>query len=84
MDKNAKKIVFVGVVVIVLMGIFPPWTTVLRNKNGNFISESSEGYGFLLDPPEPYKKSRLESVTIDWKRLSLQMALVPSNSYNFG
>lgn len=75
MGKGAKGIITAGIAVIVLMGMFPPWTTVLRNKNGNFISESSEGYSLLTDPPELYQENRLKTVTIDWKRLSLQIAI---------
>lgn len=76
MSQRIKQIILIGIAVVVLMGMFPPWSTILRNKHGDFISESSEGYGFLLDPPEPYQKTRLESLAIDWKRLSLQVALV--------
>lgn len=45
MNETQKKIIFVSVVIVVLMGIFPPW----QIKTGDRIINM--GYWFITNPP---------------------------------
>ena len=73
--QNNRIILVVGVTIIVLMGIFPPWAETIR-RNGEIItSGNSIGYSFLFDPPRS-TKPYVGSVNLDWSRLGLQWALV--------
>ncbi len=60
---NRKQIIvlIIGISVIVLMGIYPPW---IHRHRGTV-----EGYAFITNPPKTYS-------TIDLKRLGVQCGLV--------
>lgn len=62
----------IGIVVSVLMGLFPPWVHKLDVKAVHVAQPAS--YQLLFDPP--VVKSSLWSVHVDFPRLILQLAIV--------
>ena len=71
MENRRKIIISIALVVIILMGLFPPWVEKLKTKDLQL--ERPLGYGFISSPPEtdhPY------SLSIDFSRLFLQWAVV--------
>ena len=90
MNAMQKQVLAGGAAVMLLMGLFPPWTKVTHEfgsvgGNGFFAHTGTEqpaGYSFLFDPPEPVKSSDSNgniyhgSIKIDFNRLLLQWAMV--------
>jgi hypothetical protein len=89
MNAMQKHVLAGGAAVMLLMGLFPPWTKVTHEfaRVGGDVSEHTEteqpaGYCFLFDPPEPVKSSDSNgntyhgSIKIDFNRLLLQWAMV--------
>jgi hypothetical protein len=72
---QTKHIVLVAVVLIVIMGLFPPWTDMLRIQ-GRIDTERPTGYAFIFSPPAPTINKQDGSVRIDFGRLLLQWFLV--------
>jgi hypothetical protein len=62
----------IGIVVSVIMGLFPPWVHRLDVKQARVAQPAA--YQFLFDPP--VAKSSLWSVSVDFTRLILQLAIV--------
>jgi uncharacterized integral membrane protein len=62
----------IGIVVSVLMGLFPPWVHRLDVKAVHVAQPAS--YQLLFNPPAV--KSSLWSVHVDFTRLLLQLAIV--------
>ena len=67
-----KKVVAVGLVIIAIMGLFPPWRATIRH-DGSYRSRPC-GYSFILISPG--SASGFESVQIDFSRLILQWLVV--------
>jgi hypothetical protein len=69
-----KVILWVGVVILVLMCFFPPWTEdwVIQ---GNLLTTKDRGYHCLLRPPEPIARG-VGVLKIDTVRLLLQCVVV--------
>jgi hypothetical protein len=78
MNKNQKKVIMAGLVVIVLMGLFPPWVHTVHVKEIKI--DRAGSYGFLFSPPVPaHKTLPLENfwgVRLDVSRLLIQWILV--------
>jgi hypothetical protein len=62
-----------GLVLLGLLGLFPPWTKSVTAPTG-FHKEVPLAYGFILSPPEP--ESEIYSVTLDVRRLTVSWAVV--------
>ena len=71
-SENQRKILIAGIVIIFLMGLFPPWLYTF--KRDSIYSENSAGYHFIIDGPKP--KSLPYGIKIDFSRLFLQCLLV--------
>ena len=56
-----RRIMIVGFIIFVLMGIFPPWISTYHVFSPP--REKPEGYGFIFSPPEP------EDPSAAWSRL---------------
>lgn len=69
-----KKVIKFSVIVIILMGIFPPWSYVF--KGGTAYTVKPASYGFLLSPPPPEEDFASHGVKLDFSRLLLQWFLV--------
>jgi hypothetical protein len=64
MNRTQIRLLLAGLVVIVAMGLWPPW------KVSAFGAiEESAGYAFLLSPP---RRLGVLTAHIDWKRLGMQ------------
>ena len=62
----------IGIVVSVLMGLFPPWVHRLDVRPASVARPAS--YQFLFSPPD--SKGSLWSVHLDFPRLFLQLAII--------
>lgn len=71
LNKRQRKIIVVGVVVIMMMGIFPPWKLTLNSHK--FRDQEPAGYRLLINPPE---SEGWYSAEIDLTRLLVQWILV--------
>ncbi len=79
MNKNQKKVIMAGLVVIVLMGLFPPWVHTVNVKTIKI--ERAGNYGFMFSPPPPepnlpFLNEKLWGVRLDVSRLLIQWILV--------
>jgi len=69
-NKKQKKFVVIGVAVIILMGLFPPWTHTF--KSSSIHSEEPAGYGLIISPPPRKGKNLRFGIKIDISRLVIQ------------
>jgi len=69
-----RKILFAALVIIILMGVCPPWVSIF-NARGIY-SKQPIGYSLLFLPPSPLETSKAYGVSIDFGRLLLQWFLV--------
>ncbi len=67
-----KIIMWFGILVIILMGLLPPWKKTFSYQ-GSY-SEKPAGYYFITYPPEA--KIKVEGYKIDITRLGLQLIMV--------
>lgn len=74
-NKKQRTILIVGIVVMILMGLFPPWTATYNYKSQH--SQHPRGYAFIATPPHftlyPIGSS---GIVLDISRLSLQWIVV--------
>lgn len=70
LNSKQRKILIIGVVVILLMGAVPPWTYTF--KHTSTYSERPAGYYFIVSPPSPIAASRAHGIKIDASRLFIQ------------
>lgn len=72
MNLNGRQrgIVVIGVVLFVLMGLFPPWTYTRYAQSIH--SEKPAGYALIISPPGPEKDAPAFGVKIDVSRLIVQ------------
>jgi hypothetical protein len=85
MNKKQKVVLLVGVAIIVLMGLIPPWYYhVVRTEDQRIAFEGEGGYAFLFSPPSfslkssshyPFEDPRAIS-RINLSRLLVQWAVV--------
>ena len=73
LNSTQRTIIMFGIAVIVLMGIYPPWTYTFKYKTT--YSEEPAGYGFIASPPSTRKSSLLHGIKIDMSRLLVQWAV---------
>ena len=82
MNKKQKAVILIGVVIILVMGIFPPWIYVyhravsMSGKGVDIFSEKSAGYVLVFKPPPPEKESEPYGIRLDSNRLLAQWAMV--------
>jgi hypothetical protein len=80
MNLKQKICLWLGIITIVLMGVFPPWVLIVRG--GGMVLKQNEGYKFILTPAERKTKESssysgaLLMSNIDFSRLGVQWALV--------
>jgi hypothetical protein len=70
MNTKQKICLWLGIAVIVLMGLFPPWMAATPNGR-NYVAG---GYGFILFPPNQFGES-LWLARIDFAKLVAQWAM---------
>lgn len=69
MNKKQVIISIIGVTVVFLMGLIPPWKTV--DTSSMTTREMPAGYYFIFAPPEPDEEELL-GVELDMSRLAVQ------------
>jgi hypothetical protein len=69
MNEKQKKILICGLILLVVMTVFPPWISTFHYKDAR--GQRSEGYHFIGGPPEP-TDLRYISIGIDTVRLFIQ------------
>jgi hypothetical protein len=70
MNKMQKRIIISGAIVIILMGLIPPWTYTFNYKSVSRTKPA--GYALIIVPPPPEKKHVAAGVELDFKRLLVQ------------
>ena len=70
LDSLQRKIVLVGIVLFILMGLIPPW------KEGNAQYDHPLGYRLIVAPPELPNYLGQHNGRIDFGRLILQWILL--------
>jgi hypothetical protein len=78
-DKKEKIVILVAIAIIIVMGLFPPWTYTC--KVGGFYSEKPMGYQFIFWPPTPEGDNPRYGIYLDFKRLFLQWFLVAISTF---
>ncbi|MFH1942140.1 MAG: hypothetical protein ABIL68_08530 [bacterium] len=73
MNKKQQIISIVGIVVIFVMGLVPPWTTF--ESDSTTYREMPAGYYFIFSPPQPDDEGIL-GVKLDTSRLAVQWITV--------
>jgi len=78
LSPTQRGIILAGITVIVLMGLFPPWTYTF--KSPRTYSEEPAGYGFIASPPsiradDHGYRQRWHGIKIDLSRLLVQWAV---------
>jgi hypothetical protein len=74
MHKYQTKVMIAGLVLIILMGAFPPWTYTFTLQG--IYSEVPAGYSFIADPPQPRERNYAHGVKLDIGRLFVQWIIV--------
>jgi len=81
LNATQRTIILAGIAVIVLMGVYPPWTYTF--KSTMTYSEEPAGYGFIASPPSRRGDNLMHGVKIDTSRLLIQWAVAIAAS-SFG
>lgn len=81
LNEKQRKVVILGIVLFILMGLFPPWIYTLNAQSIN--REKPAGYALIISPPEPEKNAVAFGVKIDISRLIVQW-LVLATATGFG
>lgn len=74
MNKNQKIVIMIGLIVIVLMGVVPPWVYTFSLQGSR--SKYSAGYSPIVSPPPRQADHPAYGVSLDISRLLMQWALV--------
>ena len=69
-NEKQKKLIVAGIVVVIFMGLFPPWTYTFKAKTVE--NKEPTGYGFILAPPEKKSQNVACGIELDITRLSVQ------------
>lgn len=78
LNDKQRKIVIVGVVLFILMGLFPPWTYTLDAQSIH--REKPAGYALIISPPGPEKNAPAFGVKIDISRLIVQWLVLAATT----
>lgn len=75
-----KKVLAGGLVLVVLIGLFPPWEYTFNSafRGVPIASCRPAGYAPIFLPPEPAGQPPLDGVRLDLRRLFVQWALIAS------
>ena len=68
-----RRIILVGILMIILMGLFPPWKYTFQSSISH--SEEPAGYRFIASPPSRRVSNSMHGVKIDATRLLIQWAM---------
>jgi hypothetical protein len=79
MNGLQRIILWIGIITVVLMGLFPPWTYTMhlsRADGGRMDSEKPAGYYFLFSSPPPELPNLPTGAELDTTRLLIQWFVV--------
>jgi hypothetical protein len=74
-SKLQRNLIGIGVAVVVLMGVVPPWAETYQDRSISQVHRPV-GYMPLWLPPPSSRSGAAYGVRVDWSRLSLQWLLV--------
>lgn len=74
-SKGQRTVILGGLILFLLMGLYPPWREVLNYGQGQIISQSVS-YASIFNPPELKKTYKPYSIEIDWSRLVIEWICV--------
>jgi hypothetical protein len=78
LNVKQRKVLIAGVVTILVMGLFPPWSSIFDRKASvdavGFYIDKPTGYSFIMDPPKP--DSSVYGMKINFSILILQWFIV--------
>lgn len=74
--KPHKVTMLLGITIIVLMGLYPPWIYYTPSHPLGAPIETPAGYAFIFNPPSPERAGRMHGVSLDIKRLLVQWSFV--------
>ncbi len=74
MNKNQKIVIMIGLIVIVLMGVVPPWVHTVSLLGSQ--TKYSAGYSPIISAPSRQYDAPAYGVSLDISRLLMQWALV--------
>lgn len=77
-NRKQRKIIVVGILVFLMMGIYPPWRHRVdaENQYKRVKTIRPAGYHLIITPPTPLTKNIAYGVEIDTTRLFLQWFMV--------
>jgi hypothetical protein len=78
LNSNQRKVLIVGIIAIVVMGIFPPWTYTFKYEST--YSEVPAGYSLILIPPAPRNTSYVHGVKLDISKLIIQWLIITAST----
>jgi hypothetical protein len=70
MNKIQKRIVVTGALIVILMGLIPPWTHTRSFRSADNRTKPA-GYFLIFTPPSP-ERGAAAGVDLDFKRLLVQ------------
>jgi len=74
MNRKPKICLWIGIAVIVAMGIYPPWLYTFTAQGVN--SRENAGYNCILTPPQPKEDIAPYGIILDIPRLCLQWVII--------
>lgn len=74
MNRNQRIALGIGVAVIVLASLFPPWVRSYSFSSREGRIEQPEGYHFLLSGPSGLRG--IDSARVDYGRLGIQYVII--------
>jgi magnesium-transporting ATPase (P-type) len=72
-NKKQRMILTIGIVIIILMGLLPPWALTFSDESAQLVKRPA-GYAFIATPPRASYYNR--GVVLDVSRLSVQWIVV--------
>lgn len=66
MNKRQIIVLWIGIIIIVLMGLFPPWMNV-DPSGGYYI----KGYNFILDKPSTFCRIDVPQLLVQWAMVAI-------------
>ncbi len=70
MNVNQKTVVLVGIIVVVIMGLIPPWWDPLSDI------QVSKGYSPIFNPPDVVSKVNVPRLIMQWAAVVLVVRLL--------
>ena len=66
MSKKQRDVILVGIMLIVLMGLCPPWYGYQSTRPKQYDRPVSQGYSFIGAPPQPTSRIDKSRLFVQW------------------